>query len=63
METKKLFAFKKELKELIKKHNIGIHEEENYNGIEEYDGTDTYFTIDGFINYSETIIEIINNLK
>lgn len=56
----KLNAFKTELKELMKKYNFGKYESNNYNGIEEYCGTDYYFIIDGKTWYDETISEILD---
>jgi len=56
----KIIAFKKELKELMVKYDFGKTEHDNYNGMEEYCGTDIYFTINGEAYYSETVNEIID---
>ena len=59
---KKIEAFKTELKALMTKYNVGKHESDNYNGMEEYSGTDYYFTIDGETWYGETIAEILDDI-
>jgi len=59
---KKIEAFKTELKALMYKYNFGKVEKDNYNGMEEYCGTDYYFTIDGETWYSETIAEILDEV-
>ncbi len=51
----KISDFKDELKLLMNKYNFGKHESNNYNGMEEYCGTDSYFTVGGYIWYNETI--------
>tara|TARA_R110000824_G_scaffold369304_2_gene558762 strand:+ start:749 stop:964 length:216 start_codon:yes stop_codon:yes gene_type:complete len=58
--NEKIIAFKKELKELMVKYYFGKTEHDNYNGMEEYCGTDIYFTINGETYYSETVNEIID---
>lgn len=58
----KIDSFKKELLELKQKYNFGIHESDNYNGMEEHCGTDLYFIVDGDTYYSETIEEILDIL-
>ncbi|MCH8067839.1 MAG: hypothetical protein IID16_01000 [Candidatus Marinimicrobia bacterium] len=58
----KAIAFKNELKDLMAKYNVGKHESDNYDGMEEYCGTDYYFVIDGEIWYHETISEIMDKL-
>ena len=58
---KKIKAFKKELKELIVKYNVGKFESDNYNGMEEYCGTTTYLTIDGKTSFIEDISEILDD--
>jgi hypothetical protein len=59
---KKIEAFKTELKALMNKYNFGKHESDNYNGKEEYCGTDYYFTVDGETWYGETIAEILDEV-
>jgi hypothetical protein len=59
---KKIEAFKTELKALMNKYNFGKYESDNYNGMEEYVGTDYYFTIDGETWYGETITEILDDI-
>lgn len=59
---KKIEAFKTELKALMTKYNFGKSESHNYNGMEEYIGTDYYFTIDGKPWYGETIAEILDEI-
>lgn len=44
------------------KYNFGKAEKDNYNGMDEYCGTDYYFTIDGEAWYSETIAEILDEV-
>lgn len=61
-ERKKIEAFKTELKALMTKYNIGKDECDNYNGMEEYCGTDYYFTVDGETWYSETIAEFLDDV-
>jgi len=58
---KKIKAFKKELKELMVKYKVGKYESDNYNGIEEYCGTTTYLTINGEVNYTEDLNELIDD--
>lgn len=53
-------SFKTELKALAEKYNFGKDEMDNYDGEEEYCGTDYYFTIDGEAWYLETIDEILS---
>jgi hypothetical protein len=38
------------------------HESDKYNGMEEYCGTDYYFTVDGETWYGETIAEILDEV-
>jgi hypothetical protein len=59
---KKIEAFKNELKALMNKYNLGKKESDNYNGMEEYCGTDYYFTVDGETWFSETIEEILDEV-
>ena len=56
----KVTAFKSELKELMKKYNFGKDESDNYNGMEEYCGTDYYFVVGGETWYADTIAEILD---
>jgi|JI10StandDraft_1071094.scaffolds.fasta_scaffold75596_3 hypothetical protein len=60
--NKKIEAFKNELKSLINKYNLGKQEHDNYNGMEEYCGTDYYFTVDGEGFYSQTINEFLDDV-
>ena len=59
----KVEAFKKDLKELIKKHNIEAHDCEQHDNEENYIGSDYYFKIDGEAYYRESINELIEDLK
>jgi hypothetical protein len=59
---KKIEAFKTELKALMNKYNFGKHQGDNYDGMEEYIGTDYYFTVDGKPYRGETIAEIIDEV-
>ena len=56
----KINEFKTELKTLMDKYNFGKHESHNYDGNDEYCGTDYHFTIDDVPWYSETIYEILH---
>ena len=58
----KIEAFKTELKALMTKYNFCKHESYNYNGMEEYCGTDYYFTVDGETWYNQTIAEILDEI-
>jgi len=58
--SKKNNEFKAELKSLINKYNFGKHESANYNGMEEFCGTEIYFTVDGYIWYNESVSEILD---
>ena len=58
----KISDFQEEIKLLMKKYNFEIHESTNYNGMDEYCGTDFYFSVDGYIWYIETISEILNDV-
>jgi len=58
---KKIKAFKKELKELMVKYEVGKYESDDYNGMDEYCGTTIYLTINGEINWAEDINEIMND--
>ena len=46
----------------MNKYNFGKYESDNYNGMEEYCGTDYYFTVDGETWYGETISEILDEV-
>ena len=46
----------------IIRKNYLKHENDNYNGMDEYSGTDYYFTIDGETWYGETIDEILDDI-
>ena len=59
---RKIEAFKIELKALMTKYNFGQCESDNYNGMEEYYGTDYHFTVDGVPWYGETIAEILDEI-
>lgn len=52
-------GFKKELSELITKYKVGKYESDDYNGNEEYCGTEIYLTIDGEIQWSKDLKDII----
>ncbi len=51
-------AFKNELKGLINKYNFGIKESDQYNGMDEFCGTERHFIVDGEVYHGETIEEI-----
>jgi hypothetical protein len=54
--------FKNDLESLCKKYNFGIKESDNYNGMEEYCGTDIYLTVDGHTWYGQTLDEIMEQV-
>jgi hypothetical protein len=58
----KVSQFKEELKALMNKYDFGKDESDQYNGMEEYCGTDYYFVVNGETWYSETISEIIDKI-
>lgn len=58
---KKIKDFKKELKELMVKYEVGKYESDDYNGMDEYCGTTVYLTINGEINWTEDIHEILDD--
>ena len=58
----KVNKFKEELKALMNKYDFGKHESDQYNGMEEYCGTNYYFVVNGETWYGETIIEIIDEI-
>jgi len=66
MKTKEIDSevelFKKELKELLKKYNVGISESDNYNSIEEYCGTTIYLTINELVYYKDDLNDFIKNI-
>lgn len=55
-------AFKAELKALVKKYDIGTWETDQYNGMEEFIGTDIYFTFSGVSDVRQTIDEVIEEI-
>ena len=61
-KKKTIDEFKTELKALMNKYNFGKHESDNYNGMEEYCGSDYYFIVNGDVWYVETISEILNDV-
>jgi len=62
--SEKIKSFRNELKDLFDKYDFGTHESDNYNGMDEFCGTDLYFTVDGYIWYGETVEEMIKeNIK
>ena len=58
----KINEFKEELKDLMNKYNFGKQEINNYNGTDDFCGTDIYFTVDGYVWYGETISEILDEV-
>ena len=49
---------------MFDKYDFGRHESDNYNGMDEFCGTDLYFTVDGYIWYGETVEEMTKeNIK
>ena len=58
----KVNEFKEELKALMSKYDFGKNESDQYNGMEEYCGTDYYFVVNGETWYGETISEIIDEI-
>ena len=58
----KIEEFKVELKNLMNKYNFGIKENDKYNGMDEYCGSDCYFTIDREPWYGETVSEILDEV-
>jgi len=58
----KVNEFKEELKALMNKYDFGKDESDQYNGMEEYCGTDYYFVVNGETWYGETISEIIDEI-
>jgi len=58
---KKIETFKKELKELMVKYEVGKYEIDDYNGMNEYRGTTIYLTINGEIDWTQDINEIMND--
>lgn len=62
LKYEKLNSFKAELKALMNKYNIETEGYDNYNGMEEYSGTDYYFFVDGCPMYAQTVNEILEEL-
>jgi hypothetical protein len=58
----KINKFAKELKKLMNKHKITFAENEQYDGHENYCGSDLYFAVDGEIYWSKMVAEILNEL-
>jgi hypothetical protein len=58
----KVNEFKGELKALMDKYDFGKDKSDQYNGMEEYCGTDHYFVVNGETWYIETISEIIDEI-
>ena len=54
--------FKGELKSLMDKYKFGRKEIDQYNGMEEYCGTNIYLTIDGEAWYSQSLSEIVTEI-
>jgi len=54
--------FKGELKSLMDKYKFGRKECDQYNGMEEYCGTNIYLTIDDEVWYSQSLSEIITEI-
>lgn len=52
--------FKSDLKTLMAKYNFGISECPNYNGTEDYCGSDYYFVVNGETWYGDTIAQILD---
>lgn len=59
---KTIDSLKADLRATIDKYNLGKIENDQYNGMEEYIGTDYYFTINGKPFYGQTIPEILNEV-
>ena len=57
--NEKISSLKEDLELLKKKYNFDIFESENYDGKENYSGSEYYFSIDGEIYLKESIIEIL----
>lgn len=53
-------AFKEELKELSQKYKISIYESANYDGNEEYCGSDYFIKVDSKVIYDDTLNEVID---
>lgn len=62
MTNEQIEAFKNDIKNIVSKYNFGKHGIDNYNGMEEYCGTDYYFIVDGQIWFGETIPEILSSV-
>jgi len=59
LRREKINNFKKQLKELVNKHNFGKLESLNYDNQEEYSSSDYHFVVDNETWYFETIAEIL----
>lgn len=59
--NEKVKAFQSELKALTEKYNLGIEQIDQYNGADEYCGTDCYLTVDGEIYYGGTVNEVLRD--
>jgi hypothetical protein len=54
--------FEKQLKSLLARHQVTVHESDQYNGKDMYIGTDQYFRYDGETDYEETVYELIRRI-
>lgn len=54
--------FKEELKSLMDKYKFGKKKCDQYNGMEEYCGTNIYLTIDGGAWYAQSLSEIVTEI-
>lgn len=57
----KIDLFKKELFELLKKHDVKFHPSDQYDGEEQYCGTLYYLNIGGETDYGADFSEIIQD--
>ena len=57
----KIKGFKKDLKKLMVKYDIGKYDSDNYDGHEEFCGTDLYLTINGVVYWVEDLNELIDD--
>lgn len=58
----KIDNFKNELIALLKKHKIRLHPCDEYDGKDEYCGTDWYFKVDEEVYYADTVEEFMEDL-
>ena len=58
----KIDSFKDELKALMNKYNFGMHESQDYNGRDEYCGSNYYFKLEDEVWYWENLHEMINEI-